>query len=57
MTDKSVKEIDTLPDEKPVIGRYTWQPDGQGLDIPLVVTDVTSNQSYFYTADGNKKHQ
>ena len=51
---KLVEEIDTLPDEKPVIRRYTWQPEGQGADLPLVVTDVASNQSYFYTADGNK---
>ena len=51
---KLVEEIDTLPDEKPVIRRYTWQPESQGADLPLVVTDVASNQSYFYTADGNK---
>lgn len=51
---KLVEEIDTLPDEKPVIRRYTWQPESQGADLPLVVTDVASDQSYFYTADGNK---
>ena len=51
---KLIEEIDTLPDEKPVIRRYTWQPESQGADLPLVVTDVASNQSYFYTADGNK---
>ena len=51
---KLVEEINTLPDEKPVIRRYTWQPESQGADLPLVVTDVASNQSYFYTADGNK---
>ena len=51
---KLIEEIDTLPDEKPVIRRYTWQPESQGADLPLVVTDVASDQSYFYTADGNK---
>ena len=42
---KLVEEIDTLPDEK---------PESQGADLPLVLTDVASDQSYFYTADGNK---
>ena len=37
-----------------VLRRYSWQPEGAGLDVPLSVYDAAANTSYCYTTDANK---
>ena len=50
---KLVEELDAL-NNNAVLRRYSWQPEAQGIDVPLSVFDASANASYSYTTDANK---
>lgn len=50
---KLTEELDAL-NENSSIRRYTWQPEGVGLDTLLQCRDVVAGQTYFYQPDANK---
>ena len=50
---KLAEELNALSGNA-VLRRYSWQPEGAGLDVPLSVYDAAANTSYCYTTDANK---
>ena len=52
---KLAEELDAL-NGNAVLRRYSWQPEAQGLDVPLSVLDAAANASYSYAPDANKAY-
>ena len=43
-----------VQDNNAMSRRYTWQPEGIDLDVPLSIFDLVENKTYFYHTDANK---
>ena len=50
---KQIEELDAT-NANSVSRRYIWQPEAIGLDVPLMLMDITNDAVYIYTTDANK---